>query len=101
MEDNELNGCNLLGIVGEINYDIWLKLNPDTENPTINEGEYPQVELRTNGESHLIYFMDVIIWSSDNEEREWIDDDMEYEPLKLFLEKEIQKLLYKISALKS
>lgn len=53
----------------------------------------------TNGWWHGIKFMDIILWNTEDEVREWIDDENRYEPLYPFVLGEFQKFAKMISNL--
>lgn len=46
----------------------------------------------TNGWWHGIKFMDYVLWSSENETREWVDAENKYEPLYPIILTEFQKI---------
>lgn len=85
---------NVLKIVGEINSELWEKIN--STDPTKNEDyDYPNLNFESDGTCELVKFMDIIIWCSENDEREFIEDNNAHEPLEPFLKKEMRKLVEK------
>lgn len=84
---------NILGVVGEINHELYDKINPDSEQ---NEDlDYPNLNYESDGTSELVRFMDIIIWCSEDDEREFIENKNAYEPMKPFLIKKMRKLIEK------
>jgi len=47
------------------------------------------LEFKTDGYCSLIEFMGYPIWNSEDDEREWINDDTEQEPLEGYIRKRI------------
>ena len=59
----------------------------------------------TNGYCDIINFGEIMIWNSEMDEREWIEEKDDYEPLKPFLKRmlsqEIEKLIEVNNAFKT
>lgn len=76
---------NYREIVRELNIELYEKFR------------IPELfEYSTTGFDDIIKFDNAIIWSSDMEQREWIEENNDYEPfipfIKLIFNKHIQKL---------
>lgn len=54
----------------------------------------------TNGYAHLIFFDQNVLWSSDNDEREWIEEINDKESLEPHIKKLFNMLADKIYRLK-
>ena len=50
-----------------------------------NVYSYDEFIYITNGQLHTIKFCDIVLWNSEMEEREQIEEDNDYEPLKPYL----------------
>jgi len=59
----------------------------------IDDDMYSEYSLSvtTNGYCCFVTFLGIDIWSSEDDERKFIDDENRYEDLSLFLERQIQK----------
>jgi hypothetical protein len=55
----------------------------------------------TTGYYSFIGFGNVTLWNSEDEEREWIEKNNDYEPMKPFLEKELKKYAETLSLFSS
>lgn len=53
----------------------------------------------TNGYVQVINFLGYPIWNSEDEPREWCEDDVDYEPLENFLRGEVMKLVKVVSGI--
>lgn len=51
-----------------------------------------QLELISNGNTFVIRWLDITIWNSDDDSRQFDEDKNEYEPLEQFLKKRIKQL---------
>jgi len=71
-----------LEIVAELN---WSILEDELKENTL--------EFCSNGFCCLIKFLDNIIWSSENEEREFLEDKDDYEPLKEYVIKKYNEMI--------
>jgi hypothetical protein len=55
---------------------------------------YSPFEFKSIGwQGSVVYFMGVHLWSDDNDERDYIEDTEEKEPLKCFLIRQAEKIL--------
>lgn len=73
---------NLINIVGKLNSRLY-------DNHGNTEHFY---SLSSTGYCNLILFGDVVLWSSENEMREFNEDTGEYEDLEKFVKKELKKI---------
>ena len=75
--------------------EVVYKLNPDLSDDQLETFGYNPLwfELHTNGDCVAIEFLGYPIWSSENDEREYLDDKDDYESLEDFLRREANKLL--------
>lgn len=48
----------------------------------------------------VVTYLDHQLWDNDNDEREFIEDRNDYEPLEPFLRKEIKKLIKQLNTIK-
>lgn len=55
-------------------------------------GVFFGLELKCNGYNTLVSYLDVPIWFSDEDEREWIEEKNDYEPLDGFLKKKVNEI---------
>ena len=78
-------------------------------NQEINESEqYPDqcseftlLEYRTNGNGEIILFFGEQIWSSEDDEREYVNEDEdEHEPIENFLRRKINEVVNLVSTIK-
>ena len=53
--------------------------------------------LETNGFCTSVIFADFSIWCSENDERKYIEEIEEYEPLEDFIRRETQKIINELS----
>ena len=90
----------------EVTLELIEELNIETYSDIFNDENYIEYkdvqmfleenilfELRTIGYAHGITFLDIPIWHSDNDEREYNDEIDEYEPLKPYLIKKAKEIL--------
>lgn len=90
----------IIDAVETINNRIYETINPDWyDRHSQDDYNYPELNIQSNGCAAIITFMAVTIWSSEDDEREFIEEKNDYEPFEPFLEKEIKKLLEKASKL--
>ena len=54
----------------------------------------------TNGWYHFIEWGDVLLWDSETESREWIEDKNEYEDLEEYIKKEFNEYINTLNTLK-
>ena len=77
---------NYLEIINDLNEELYNKVGETGRNFSFS----------TNGYENIISFGEVMIWSSEMDEREWIHENNDYEPFKPFIKRmynqEIQKL---------
>jgi len=85
----------LIDIVEKINDEIvqqqWDEKSPDRY--------IPQVDVCTTGNMTWIKWLDLTIWNSEDDEREWVNDD-EREPIEPFLRKKIMEAVNTVSKIK-
>lgn len=82
------------------NFEIIIgELNDHIMDASENE-DCPLIEFTTNTYSETIEFMGIRIWSSDDEEREWIEDTNDYEPMDKYLMKKINGIIESIQKIK-
>ena len=77
---------NYLEIINELNQELYEKV-----------GEIGRdFSYSTNGYVDFVNFGEIMIWNSEMDEREWIEENNDYEPLKPFIKRmynqEIEKL---------
>jgi hypothetical protein len=77
---------NYLEIINELNQELYEKV-----------GEIGRdFSYSTNGYVDIVNFGEIMIWNSEMDEREWIEDKNDYEPFKPFIKRmynqEIEKL---------
>jgi len=80
-----------LEIINELNEELCEKVNNEIERLSSRDFNYS-----TNGYIDIINFGEIMIWNSEMDEREWIEDKNDYEPFKPFIKRmyneEIEKL---------
>lgn len=72
-----------LDLVADLNNEIFLN---------DNYSGFPIYEFESTGEESVIKYLGLIIWSSEDDEREYDDFGDDYEPLRGFLVRECQKI---------
>ena len=82
-----------LEAVNDLNQELYEKFGDDYHYER-------QFNYTTNGYCDIINFGEIMIWNSEMDEREWIEEKNDYEPFKPFIRRmynqEIEKLqLYK------
>lgn len=80
---------NYLEVINELNEELFEKHGADSE-----------FEYRTNGSYDAICFRDVIIWDSENDGREFIEEEDNYEPFIPYIKREFNKYIKDLSKLK-
>jgi len=77
---------NYLEIINELNQELYEKVGE-----TDRDFSYT-----TNGYVNIVNFGEIMIWSSETDERKWIEYKNDYEPFKPFIKRmynrEIEKL---------
>lgn len=86
-----MNIQNIEDVVGNLN-DYLMEAS--------GKDDCPLFELSTNSYAVIIKFLGLVIWSSENEEREWIESANDYEPLDKFLMKEADELIDSLQKMK-
>ena len=71
----------------------------------LDEGEYEELypelfSVNSDGKSEIVKFMSVPLWNSEFDDREFLIDVEDYEPLDDFLRKKVRKLLTVIKKVK-
>lgn len=79
---------DIIDIVNEINRELY---DNNDELDLIINGDV-QVIYSTDGYHENIKYLNILIWRYDEDEREWIEDCNDYEPLKPFLIKKIKEI---------
>jgi len=74
-------------------------INGDLFEKTDNESII--VELKTTGCVTIIEFCGISIWSSEDDDRQYIDQIDEYEPIEPFLRKKVNEVIETITKIKS
>lgn len=82
---------NNVDIVAEINEEIIDIL--EKSGFDLPDHYFFPLDYVTDGYYELIRFIHIDIWSSENDERDWSEDCDDFEPLKPFLWKQINKCL--------
>jgi len=82
----KFKNMNYLEIINELNQELYEKV-----------GEIGRdFSYSTNGYVDIVNFGEIMIWNSEMDEREWIEDKNDYEPFKPFIKRmynqEIEKL---------
>ncbi len=89
-----------LEAVNDLNQELYEKVGVFEVLELLAEFSYS-----TNGYENIIKFGEVILWNDEMEEREWIEEKGDYEPLKPFLKRmllqEIDKLIKVKNAFKT
>ena len=64
------------------------------------EDTWLTAEAKTNGNSIIVKFAGEMLWSEESDERNFIDEENDYEPLKPYIIKKYNKLIDSISKLR-
>lgn len=91
METNEI-----VQMINIINAD--LVEDDSNENFCIENGL--GISYATDGYVQLITFMDFVLWNDDDDERDYIDEEDDYEPLEPFIRQKFNELITGLSRLK-
>ena len=75
-----------LQIIDELNQELYEKLG---------ETDW-EFSYSTNGYVHIIKFGEIVIWNSEDDEREWIEEKNDYEPMKPFLKRILAQGVYEL-----
>ena len=81
---------NYLEIVEQLNQELYDKHKED----------YYYFTFRSSGYVDSIWFNDECLWDSENNEREFIEKDNDYEPLLPFVKKKFNEYIKELSKLK-
>lgn len=81
---------NIINLIDTLNWKIY-DLFPDGE---------IFFELSSNGHIAVITFCNIVLWNSEDEERNWIEKENKYEPLDKFIIQKANKYIQLISKLK-
>jgi len=76
--------CEVVEKINNEIYDLGLELNS------------PYMELHFNGWAEIIKFLGEVIWSSEDEGREYFYSIDNYEPIEGYLRREVNKLLIEL-----
>jgi len=74
---------NYLDLVQELNYDLWEEFQED----------FYQFSYSSNGTVDLIKFEGLVLWCSEDDDREFFEDINDYEPIKPFIQKKYNDLI--------
>lgn len=86
---------NLIAIVDEINWRIYDSFSDDDSGGNGKLGLYPRLTLEYVTElGWFVKFGEVLLWREDDDERAYLDDKDEYEPLQPFLMKQMDIFLH-------
>lgn len=55
--------------------------------------DMPLVEYRSVGYYSIVYFLGSVMWSSENDDRIWIEAKGDYEPLDAYIKKQCNELI--------
>lgn len=77
-------------VVSELNSDLY-EIHGETE---------MEFGLLSNGHSHVVSFGGATLWSSEDDDREWIEEENDYEPLIPYLKKRLSDYADKVQSLK-
>lgn len=83
----------VLSIVEELNQEIFDKYGEDAS-------QLLQFTVVSTGFYTSINFLGQVIWSSEEDDREWIEEENDYELLDPFIRKKVNELTTQISSLK-
>ena len=87
---------NLLDLIEKINLEFFNN-NSDVVISFLEECPETLLELKSIGYAHAINFLNYPIWSSENEERPFINENTpeeDYMPLEQWLRQEIKRILF-------
>jgi hypothetical protein len=85
---------NVIEIVDEINERIIDSFDLHESGGDGNLGLYPRLSLEyITMFGWMIKFGETVLWNEDEEEREWVEEEKNYEPLKPFLLKKVSQYL--------
>ena len=84
-----------LEIINELNEELCEKVNNEIERLVGRDFNYS-----TNGYIDIINFGEIMIWNSEMDEREWIEDKNDYEPFKPFINRRHNEEIEKLQLLK-
>lgn len=88
ISEHSINLSKTLNAVASINGDLFEKHEDDCE----------QLDFQSNGFQYIVKWLGVIIYNSDNDERAFDEAKNEYEPIELFLRKECDKIVKKLTS---
>ncbi len=80
-------------IVNKINREIF-------ESNDVDVSVYCYLHYRSNGQVAEISFLEIELWTSDNDDREYNEKTKEYRPLEDYLRHRINNIIEEISTLK-
>lgn len=91
MKTKQQEQLEFIEIVSNLNQEIFDKLD--------NEYEYG-FSYSTDGYSDSIMYGETIIWHSEMDDREWIEDKNDYEDFEPFIKKKFNDFINKLDLLK-
>jgi len=83
---------NMADLVEDINFKMYEIFGEDSY--------LYELSIETNSTSSIIKYLGFVIWSSEDDEREYLEDKDEYEDLEIFLHKQIKMVNEKITLIK-
>ena len=95
-EFNKLhNPMECIALVSDLNNELYEKIG-ETESETERKFDYS-----SDGYIDCIWFGMELLWDSDNEGREWIEENNDYEPLKPYIRRAFNDYVNKLNSLKT
>lgn len=64
---------------------------------SIKEDTFDRFSYQTSGYEHVILFNEDILWSSEDDERKWIEEEKDYEPFEQFIKEQFNRYLNRIN----
>jgi hypothetical protein len=80
--------------------DVIDKINQDLNEQLEENGMIFTLSYSTNGYVDIIEFLDNVIWNSEDDCRDWIDEGYTQEDLETYIRREINKLVDFIKVIK-
>lgn len=76
--------------------DLIEELNRESFLDGVSFEYYSPFEFKSNGDEYAVFFMGIILWTEENDEREWIDEENK-EPFRGYFIRESKKLLHDLN----
>lgn len=78
----------IYNIVQELNYELW------------DKSEHEKAfSFTSNGSVEIVSFEEIVLWHSEDDEREFNEKEKAYEPLKIHLKKQFNKLVERMEVI--